>query len=207
MHLACLALIASAFVCAVVHVTQKGYPVWCYGDTFWYPVILFLFYFLFSFLLFFSFMVISFSRYLYAFVFKVAIINSFDDFHMACPRCGRMKHWSKVYPQYQCHRGPGIPQTGIRVPALRLKRLIVDCTWFFCVCKAYEEECVGMRLFNIVGMWYGLCRLVYCKLQQTSPISPCNTCHAHVVHFMAQTPPSTTLKRGGGALVVVAQAS
>ena len=32
--LACLALISSAFVCVVVHVTQKGYLFWCYGDTF-----------------------------------------------------------------------------------------------------------------------------------------------------------------------------
>ena len=32
--LACLALISSLFVCVVVHVTQKGYPFWCYGDTF-----------------------------------------------------------------------------------------------------------------------------------------------------------------------------
>ena len=28
--LACLALISSVFVCVVVHVTQKGYPIWCY---------------------------------------------------------------------------------------------------------------------------------------------------------------------------------
>ena len=34
---ACLALISSAFVCVVVHVTQKGYPIRCYGDTFGYP--------------------------------------------------------------------------------------------------------------------------------------------------------------------------
>ena len=41
MHLydlpACLALISSAFVCVVVHVTQKGYLIRCYGDTFGYP--------------------------------------------------------------------------------------------------------------------------------------------------------------------------
>ena len=35
--LACLALISSAFVCVVVHVTQKGYPFWCYGDAFGSP--------------------------------------------------------------------------------------------------------------------------------------------------------------------------
>ena len=35
--LACLALISSAFVCVVVHVAQKGYPFWCYGDTFGSP--------------------------------------------------------------------------------------------------------------------------------------------------------------------------
>ena len=35
--LACLALISSAFVRVVVHVTQKGYPFWCYGDTFGSP--------------------------------------------------------------------------------------------------------------------------------------------------------------------------
>ena len=29
-----------------------------------------------------------------------------------------MKCWSKVYPEYQCHRGLGMPQ-GIRVPAPR----------------------------------------------------------------------------------------
>ena len=32
--LACLALISSAFVCVVVHVTQKGYPIWCDGGPF-----------------------------------------------------------------------------------------------------------------------------------------------------------------------------
>ena len=41
MHLydlpACLVLISSAFVCVVVHVTQKGYPIQCFGDTFKYP--------------------------------------------------------------------------------------------------------------------------------------------------------------------------
>ena len=41
MHLydlpACLALISSAFVCVVVHVTQKGYLIRCDGDTFGYP--------------------------------------------------------------------------------------------------------------------------------------------------------------------------
>ena len=36
--LACLALISSAFVCVVVHVTQKGCPIRCYGDTFGYLV-------------------------------------------------------------------------------------------------------------------------------------------------------------------------
>ena len=36
--LACLALISSAFVCVVVHVTQKGYPIRCDGDTFGYHV-------------------------------------------------------------------------------------------------------------------------------------------------------------------------
>ena len=42
MHLydlpACLALISSAFVCVVVHATQKGYLIRCYGDTFGYPI-------------------------------------------------------------------------------------------------------------------------------------------------------------------------
>ena len=32
--LACLALIYSAFVCVVVHVIQKGYPIWWYGGPF-----------------------------------------------------------------------------------------------------------------------------------------------------------------------------
>ena len=36
--LACLALISLAFVCVVVHVTLKGYPIRCYGATFGYPV-------------------------------------------------------------------------------------------------------------------------------------------------------------------------
>ena len=35
---ACLALISIAFVCVVVHVTLKGDPIRCYGDTFGYPV-------------------------------------------------------------------------------------------------------------------------------------------------------------------------
>ena len=31
--LSCFALISSPFVCVLVHVTQAGYPFWCYGDT------------------------------------------------------------------------------------------------------------------------------------------------------------------------------
>ena len=42
MHLydlhACLALISSAFVCVVVHVTQKGYPIWCSSAIFGYLI-------------------------------------------------------------------------------------------------------------------------------------------------------------------------
>ena len=35
---ACLALICVAFACVFVHVTLKGYPIRCYGNTFGYPI-------------------------------------------------------------------------------------------------------------------------------------------------------------------------